>query len=1253
MCVVGSIDEQELDAAGQEEKTEAENSAAVSRSEPFVVGIGASAGGLEALQVFVRNLTAGGRLSYVVAQHLSPHHRSMLIELLARETTLPVKEVTRAQRPQPDPIYVTPPNKHIEFQDGILVIRTPKLKTGPQPSIDIFFASLALELEDHAIGIIFSGTGSDGARGIRSIKAAGGITCAHDESAKYNGMPRAAISTGSVDYVLSPAEIAERLPEMLDQSAIVPLQAGKDLPPDAFEEIISVIRTQTKIDFADYRHSTILRRVSRRMKTTHIDSLETYAEVLKGSPEEARELAAELLIGVTSFFRDAEAYRALKELVEILVRSKGEGEPIRIWVPACSTGEEAYSIAILFLEAFRKIGGLPRLQLFATDLDESALAQARRGLYSAASLESIDRGHLKRYFTELGQNFQVNGEVRDLIVFSKHNLIEDPPFSKLDLISCRNLFIYFNAILQRRILERLHYGLRQGGYLFLGKSESIGERQDLFSTHDSSAKIYRALTGVPTSYRPVAVNGGLEPPTVLQPRPDVGRRKRESGCHEAISKCLGPPSVVVNSSDKPLYVGSRIAPYLQVPTGASDFDIFSLVSTEVRAELRAMMAHSRREKVIVRSRVHVAEHEGDRWNYRLEVHPFEQGDTGEELTVIGFIPVRALVEAPADEETVDIEPAGRSLQFEAMEHELASMREHLQTMVEELETSNEELQALNEELQSSNEELQSTNEELETSNEELQSTNEELTTVNEEMAVKTQELTEAYAFLENTLESLAHPVLVTDPEGHVLRFNKSAKAIFEIDESEIGRPITSLRKRHRIPDLGRMIDAALNSGKRRSRRVQAGPSCYQLHVHACRDGGRNLMGAVVIFDDITKLVDSNARLRDKERELALFSQTQTAILDSLPAHVALLDKDGRILAVNEEWRRFARDNGYRGEDFGVGKSYLKACSGVAGDAQRDANEVRKGVQKLLSGRIDVMEVRYTCDSPTEKRWFRCVGRAVHADDKRLGAVVMHINETDQVLAEQSMVEARRIAEDANSAKSNFLAHMSHELRTPLNAIIGFSEMQMKELFGAQGHPKYAEYAADVHSEAQHLLSMIDEILDLSKVEAGRHEMHEARVDLGECLTFSFKLLEKAAEDRGVGLQADIPMELPPLLADEALIRRMLTNLLSNSVKFTNAGGSIKVSASISGDEQLRLTVSDNGIGIAQDKLKRIFEPFSQVRSTLTSSQTGVGLGLALVNSMIQMHGGRLEIESEVGAGTRATLCFPPGRLIRSDFAEIA
>ena len=1211
-----------------------------------VVGIGASAGGLEALREFVANLALDGHVCYVVAQHLSPSHRSMLMELLARETTLEVKEIARNQRPRPDIIYITPPNRHVELQNGMLTVRTPKIKSGPQPSVDLLFASLALECEEQATGVVFSGTGSDGARGVQAIRAAGGITFAQDDTAKYNGMPNAAIATGCVDLVLAPAEVARRIPHLLERTArqVVLKEQDSIGSSNTYIDICAVIRTQTNIDFTNYRSSTILRRLSRRMSLLHLPDLESYLALLNRDSSETDRLVRELLIGVTSFFRDPTVWDALKEPIEKLVRSKDERETIRVWVPGCASGEEPYSLAILFAEALRKAKRRLKVQIFASDLDSDALAVARRGIYPSSAAEQMNQSILRRYFTPLATEFSVKQGVREMIVFSRHNIIQDPPFSKLDMISCRNLFIYFTTDLQRRILERFHYALQSGGHLVLGKSEAIGEPGELFELFDRTNKIFRAAGYRDSPFRPSAFTP-LKSPKVHQARNLARRpRSREAKAHEAIAKRFGPPTVIVDSHDKPVHIAGDIKPYLQVPTGSSQFDVFSLIEEELRAELRALLLRSRREHVVVRSRLHTAEFQGDRWQYRVVIHPYRDEDTEEELNLVAFMTVRALLEEAGEG---PVEETSKDDQVKELEHELLAMREHLHTMVSELETSNEELQSLNEELQSSNEELQSTNEELETSNEELQSTNEELTTVNEEIVVKSDALNEASSFQNSILESISSAVIVTDKNLVIQRYNAAATKTFKIDEHSIGETLGAAKARFRMPDLRPIVEEVIRSGEPRAKaiRSQKTDKYFEMVVHPCVDAYKKIIGAVLTLNDVSRLAKANNRLRRNRSELAKEMDLRTAILDSTPAQIAVLDNKGDIIVVNEAWREFGRSNGAEGLNFGVGSNYLSICESALNEADTEVDEVSSKLRDILGRHLKYAEARYACHSPTERRWFKCVMRGASADNDRMGALVMHINITGEVLLEESMAEARRLAEEASEAKSSFLANMSHELRTPLNAIIGFSSMIGSATYGKRWHEKYAEYGKDIGSAANHLLRMINHILDLSKIESGRLELDEGLVDIASCQKSVFKLFEQGAKLHNVKLESRVPRNLPHLLADESAINQILINLIGNAIKFTGEEGRITCSAAVErATGALTLEVADNGIGIASDELDRITEPFAQVRSTLTSNNSGVGLGLSLVNGLAKLHQADVDIKSEVGGGTRVVLTFPRARV---------
>lgn len=1174
----------------------------------------------------------------------------MLMELLARETSLPVQELEQSQVPHPDVVYITPPNRHVELQDGLLVLRTPKIKTGPQPSVDLLFASLALECEEQAVGVILSGTGSDGARGIQAIKAAGGVTLGQDDSAKYNGMPNAAIATGCVDLVLPPGEMARRLPQLLDRGDRKKLLASDEQTgaSGTYLDICAVVRTHTGIDFTNYRATTILRRLSRRMMLLHLPDLEAYQALLSNETEEIDRLVRELLIGVTSFFRDPSVWEALKEPIEKLVAARESNEIIRVWVPGCSSGEEPYTIAILFAEAMRKLGKRVKVQVFASDLDNDALSVGRRGIYPTVVAEQIRASILRRYFTAVASEFSVKQEIREMIVFSRHNIIQDPPFSKMDLISCRNLFIYFTPDLQRRILERFHYALNSGGLLLLGRSEAIGDLSDLFDLTDRSNKIFRAVNRASSPFRPSAFVSPRLPIARENKKRASRQQSREARSNAAIVKRFGPPTVIVDANDKPLHISGAVKAYLQVPTGVSHFDFFSLIDAELRAEVRALLLRCRREHVVVRSRLHTAEFQGDRWQYRVVVHPYRDEENDEELCLVAFVTVRALLEEGEGE---DAEETGSRDQVKELEHELLAMREHLHTMVNELETSNEELQSLNEELQSANEELQSTNEELETSNEEMQSTNEELTTVNEEIIVKSDALNEANSFQNSILESISDAVIVTDKKLKIQRYNAAALKIFKLNEQLLGEPLEAASPRFRIPDLRSLVEDVIRNGTPRRKAVRATQNDrhFELSVHPCLNAADRIVGAVISLHDVSRLTKANMRLRRSRGALSEEMHLRSAILDSTPAQIAVLDRSGKIIVVNEAWREFARENGGDDSSFSVGRNYLEICEQASEIRSIEADEVAMSLREILIGARDYAEARYACHSPDEHRWFKCVMRSASKTNQQMGALVMHINITNEVLLEQSMAEAQRLAEEASRAKSSFLANMSHELRTPLNAIIGFADLISTEAYGKHSHHKYPEYGEDISTAANHLLRMINQVLDLSKIESGRLELDEEPVSLAACQLAAFKLFEQRAKELGVGLEAHMPKNLPRLMADEGAISQILINLLGNAIKFIGDRGTITCSAKHSRTTgEVMLKVSDDGAGIAPEDLSRIVEPFSQVRSTLTSNNSGVGLGLSLVKGLAKMHQAQLDVQSSVGRGTTVTISFPKARVITSN-----
>ncbi|EKV30440.1 Chemotaxis protein methyltransferase CheR [Caenispirillum salinarum AK4] len=828
------------------EAAEAQTSRRGRRRKVTVVGIAASAGGLEALGHLVTHLPADSTMAYVVVQHMAPQHPSMLAQLLARQTDLKVVEITDGMRVEPNVIHITPPNTDLDIEDGTLSLREPHAAIGPKPSADYFFASLAEDQGENAIGIILSGTGSDGAHGVRAVKAAGGITMAQDEdSARYAGMPRAAVETGCVDFIMTPERMGEELVELLVNPKRAQLVA-EDENSDAVQKLLLMVKNRLGVDFTGYKKTTILRRIKRRMAACRSETLDDYLAYINEVPQELEALRNDILISVTSFFRDQEAYDALEKVIPDLVRDKKPGDTIRVWVPACASGEEAYSLAILLAEELGDQLANYQVQIFATDVDADALARARKALYPDAALKTMSREMLSRYFLARGGYYQVVKSVRDMIVFAKHDLIQDPPFLRIDLISCRNLLIYFNAALQQKVINIFHYALNPGKYLLLGKSETVGSATSRFHTVNKKWKLFRRLGEGRTQPR--------EQVTSFQPRgtgtemggPSRQRREKDVSLNDiamaALISTYAPPTALVDRDGRILHVHGDMQGFLQLGQGAPDLNIFSMVRKELRADARSLFSRAQQKRTELSGPTSSFMRDGEENHVRLSVRPLAL--SMDELYMISFEPVQPAVTAPPGDSagTGDGDP-----RMQELEQELVATRENLQTVVEELETANEELQSLNEELQASNEELQSSNEELETSNEELQSTNEELTTVNEELQIKSAELASANADLENILRSVGFPLIAIDRSMRVTRFNQPAKRIFDLHPTDIGQTITSVTCKVDLPGLRDMLADVVEKGETRHDTVRSGDVSYEAQFRPFHDDMGSPTGAVLTF----------------------------------------------------------------------------------------------------------------------------------------------------------------------------------------------------------------------------------------------------------------------------------------------------------------------------------------------------------------------------------------------------------------------
>jgi two-component system CheB/CheR fusion protein len=819
----------------------------------YIVGIGASAGGLEAISQLISGLNPSLPCAYVVLQHLSPSHRSMMVEILSRETRLQVREAGQGDAPEPGVIYVVPSNFNALLQRGRIQLITAPPEVVPKPSINQFFISLAAEESESAIGIILSGTGSDGVSGLRAIQAAGGFTLAQSpETAKYDGMPRSAIEAGVVDHVLSPEAMPAKLGELLE----IPQQAEASIDSQQIAPLLEQLKDKLKFDFSGYKMGTLMRRIHRRRVATGNANLAAYLEWLPSNPQELDLLARDILISVTAFFRDREAFEALKLAVKTICAQHNPGSEIRCWVAGCASGEEAYSIAMLFAETLGERLKEYRLQIFATDVDEDALNVGRRGLYPAAAMSEVPPELLERYFLPVHNNHEADKRLRDLIVFARHNLVSDPPFLRLDLVSCRNVLIYFDAPLQTKVLQTFHFGLVKEGFLFLGRSESTTHAESLFNPLDRRERLFRKSSDLG------------HPPLLLGTPTRSPAQRRESKLELLLNSLVqhfGATAVLCDGQGNIQHSVGEVERFLQFPAGASRLTLTDVVVEPLRAELMTLLHRRQQQGKAQRGRPRKL---GRKW-VRLFVEPVSEGAAN--LSLVIFVGEKPAKLTAAEIETLPVGPS------QELENELQATREHLQTMVEEMATANEEMQALNEEAQASNEELQATNEELEAANEELQASNQELVTLNGELNAKTSEmfrLNEEYSHLYDALE---FPILVFDRACRLIRFNAPAERRFDLHPTAIHKAIASLRLPAGLDDLERVLEGVLAHGDRLTQSIDLDGRTHHLSVVPGLDKMGRVVNLVVTLVDVTDIARAQDRLAESQAKLATLMEKTTVV----------------------------------------------------------------------------------------------------------------------------------------------------------------------------------------------------------------------------------------------------------------------------------------------------------------------------------------------------------------------------------------
>ena len=886
-------------------KKKLKTSAAPSSNNSFyVVGIGASAGGLEALERFFENMPENSGMAFIVVSHLDPNHISIMPELIQKTTKMKLFQAEDGMVVTPNHIYVAPANSDIAILHGTIQLIEPLEAHGFRLPIDFFFKSLSSDLGEQAICIILSGMASDGTAGLKTVKSELGMVMVQDpKSAKFDGMPNSAIKTGLADYILPPEDMPNQLIGYISQKIKGVYFNNVNTNgkfPDAFQKVFILIRTHTGHDFSNYKQNTIYRRLERRMNIAQLDNVQSYIRLLQENPAEIQNLFKELLIGVTNFFRDPESFEKLNKVLSELVISKPANSKIRIWIPGCSTGEEAYSVGIVLYECMNKAKKNFNVQIFATDIDSDAIEKARIGSYTGIEPD-VSKERLKLFFTKDKGFYKIRKEVRELIVFAPQSVVKDPPFTKLDLIVCRNLLIYFNAELQKKVIPLFHYSLLPNGILFLGSSETIGEFVDLFSMVDKKWKFYKRRDSIysarPFIEFPVArtIEKNYETPMNLIETKNISRV-----AEKIILQSYSPNCVIISGNGDILYIHGRTGKYLELTDGEARMNIHEMAREGLKKELPAMIRKVISSKKSLTLEGIKVKPNGSTLLINLTIKPINEPAEMKGSLLLIFEDLKPQKKVP---ESKKIHYDKRSEKIiKELEHDLINTKEDLRSTIEELETSNEELKSTNEEMQSTNEEMQSSNEEMETSKEELQSLNEELITVNTELQNKNDELSVINNDMKNLLDSIDIPTIFLDNDLLIKRFTHHITKIVNLISSDIGRPIKHIANNLKYDKFIEDAKEVLRSLSFKEVELQTNDGTwYQMRIMPYRTTSNIIDGLVITFTNIHKLQTANQEIQKLNQEIQFAREYSDNIVNTVRDSLLILDKDLKVLSANRSF----------------------------------------------------------------------------------------------------------------------------------------------------------------------------------------------------------------------------------------------------------------------------------------------------------------------------------------------------------------
>lgn len=1231
-------------------KAESSEKASVTGEGHFIVGIGASAGGLEAIHEFFDNVPADyNELSFVIIQHLSPDYKSLMAELLTKHTKMKVSEANDGMMLEKNCVYVIPNKKNLIIRNGKLVLIDKNLSQSPNTAIDIFLESLAEEKGNHSIAVILSGTGTDGTRGIGAIQKRGGLVVVQDPAtAKFDGMPNSAISSGKVDFILPPELMFDEISTYIKQGPLKGMFPDFDSDENQalVQDIIELIRNHTTYDFVYYKRPTINRRIMRRMMLNNIADLKDYLDFLYATPAEITQLCKEFLIGVTRFFRDKEAWEIIrKKVLPDLILKKYYNDSLKIWVAGCSTGEEAYSLAIAIKEELSKSGKELNVKIFATDIDKEALEFAAKGCYPDTIAADVSPERLERFFVKEGAKYTISPHIRKMVIFAHHDLIKDPPFSRMDLISCRNLLIYLNPVLQKKVLGTFHFALNLGGYLFLGSSETAGEMKSSLADVDKKWKIYKNIQ----ASKGIGFDGagsGLTVKNIVAPQKN-SRNQLQNNFTEMLNETLleefGYAGIYVDENFELIHAVGDFKKFIQLPDKKLNLNLLKMVPEEMMSPLSSALRKAVRENEKGAIRGIRVKDAGTIRVINIVIRPFL--DQSKDLP--RFVLVLFEENPPEESKTKEVEyytaEDSNNQRIQDLEFELKETKENLQSAIEELETSNEELQSANEELLSANEELQSTNEEL-------QSLNEELHTVNSEHQLKIKELMELNDDLNNYFRSSEIGQVFVDTNMLIRKFTPAATRQINLIETDIGRPINHISNNIRYEKLVEDIKYVAQTKKSLEKEIQLNDSrWYLMRIIPYVRQDKRTDGVIVTFLDVTKLKELNdviySVLNSSLSSILAFKAVRNGREDIIDFQCLMANRSSETLLGSDASNLISKrllDELPQIKTTGLFEEFVHVVN-----SGRNLHLEKHFDWSHLTGYFDVVAVKMgdglvvTFTDITGKKVSEEKLVQANAELQEAQRKLQQLNSELERRVEERTRELR-ISEDylkqsnetlrkINNDLDNFIYTASHDLRAPISNIEGLVDALNAVVLSENNEAR--EILGLMRFSVEKFKETIKDLTEISRIQKEKTEDIQ-EVHVSEILDEVKDSIKDMIERSGALIRLDIKEE--KIRFSRKNLRSIFYNLLSNAIKYRASGRLPEVFVTTEKqDDFILLTVKDNGLGIPHKHQDKIFTMFKRFHDHVD----GTGVGLYIVKRILDNEGGHITVESEEGKGSTFKVYF--------------